>query len=42
METFGILGFTFWIVSLARIITLEKKIRESGILKEKISDNKKE
>tara|TARA_B100000886_G_scaffold307307_1_gene240253 strand:- start:614 stop:742 length:129 start_codon:yes stop_codon:yes gene_type:complete len=42
METFGILGFTFGIVSLARVITLEKKIKESGILKEKISNNKKE
>ena len=26
MEAFGILGFTFGIVSLARVITLEKKI----------------
>ena len=42
MEAFGILGFTFGIVSLARVITLEKKIKESGILKEKISNNKKE
>ena len=42
METFGILGFTFGIVALARVITLEKKIKESGILKEKISNNKKE
>ena len=40
METFGILGFTFGIVSLARVITLEK-IKESGILKEKISNTKK-
>ena len=42
METFGTLGFSFGIVSLARVITLEKKIKESGILKEKISNNKKE
>ena len=42
MEAFGILGFTFGIVSLARVITLEKKIKEFGMLKEKISNNKKE
>ena len=42
MEAFGILGFTFGIVSLARLIILEKKIKESCTLKEKNSNNKKE
>ena len=36
MEAFGILGFTFGIVALARVVTLEKKIKKSGELKEKI------
>ena len=35
MEAFGILGFTFQIVNLALVVTLEKKIKESGVLKEK-------
>jgi len=35
MEAFGILGLTFGIVALARVVTLEKKIKKSGILKEK-------
>ena len=35
MEAFGILGFTFAIISLARVVTLEKKIKKSGILKDK-------
>ncbi len=39
MEAFGILGFTFGIVAIARIVTLEKKIKKSGILKEKTEIN---
>ena len=35
MEAFGILGFTFGIVALARVVTLEKKIKKFGLLKEK-------
>tara|TARA_Y100000816_G_C25705207_1_gene372470 strand:+ start:166 stop:306 length:141 start_codon:yes stop_codon:yes gene_type:complete len=35
MEAFGILGFTFEIVNLAGVVTLEKKIKESGLLKKK-------
>tara|TARA_Y100001935_G_C17242570_1_gene476524 strand:+ start:191 stop:316 length:126 start_codon:yes stop_codon:yes gene_type:complete len=35
MEAFGILGFTFGIVALVRVVTLEKKIKKSGVLKEK-------
>ena len=34
MESFGIIGFTFGVVALAKIIMLEKKLKESGILKE--------
>ena len=39
MEAFGILGFTFGIVAFARIVTLEKKIKKSGVLKEKTEIN---
>ena len=35
METFGIIGFIFGVTALAKVITLEKKINESGVLKEK-------
>ena len=35
MEAFGILGFTFRIVALVRVVTLEKKIKKFGVLKEK-------
>ena len=33
MEAFGILGFTFEIVNLARVVTLEKKIKEKKLKK---------
>ena len=39
MEAFGILGFAFGIVALARIVTLEKKIKKSGVFKEKTEIN---
>ena len=35
METFGIIGFIFGVTALAKVITLEEKINESGVLKEK-------
>lgn len=40
MEAFGILGLTYEIVALARVITLEKKIKQSGVLKKTEADNK--
>ena len=36
METFGIIGFIFGVTALAKVINLEKQIKESGVLKEKI------
>ena len=41
MEAFGILGFTFGIVALARVVVLEKKIKKFGILKEKTEKDKR-
>ena len=35
MEAFGIIGFIFGISALAKIIMLEKQLKESGVLKEK-------
>jgi len=34
METFGIIGFVFGLSALAKIIMLEQKLKESGVLKE--------
>ncbi len=34
MEAFGIIGFIFGLAALAKIILLEKTLKESGILKE--------
>ena len=34
MEAFGIMGFIFWLGALAKIIMLEKQLKESGVLKE--------
>jgi hypothetical protein len=39
METFGIIGFIFGVTALAKVVTLEKQIKESGVLKEKIESN---
>jgi hypothetical protein len=35
MEAFGILGFIFGVAALAKVITLEKQIKESGLLNKK-------
>ena len=32
MEAFGIIGFTFSIIALGKIVLLEKQLKESGIL----------
>ena len=34
MEAFGIFGFIFGDTALAKVITLEKQMKESGVLKE--------
>ena len=34
MEVFGIIGFIFGLSALAKIIMLEQKLKESGVLKE--------
>ena len=34
MEAFGIIGFIFGVTALAKVITLEKQMKESGVLKE--------
>jgi len=34
METFGIIGFVFGLSALAKVIMLEKQLKESGVLKE--------
>ena len=34
MEVFGIIGFVFGLSALAKIIMLEKQLKESGVLKE--------
>jgi predicted PurR-regulated permease PerM len=41
METFGIIGFIFGVTALAKVITLEKQIKESSILKEKTESDDK-
>jgi len=41
METFGIIGFIFGLTALAKVITLEKQIKESSILKEKTESDDK-
>ena len=35
MEAFGILGFVFGLSALAKVIMLENRLKESGVLKEK-------
>ena len=41
METFGIIGFVFGLTALAKIIMLEKQLKESGVLKEKTESDDK-
>jgi predicted PurR-regulated permease PerM len=41
MEIFGIIGFIFGVTALAKVITLEKQIKESGVLKEKTESDDK-
>ena len=41
MEAIGIMGFIFGLGSLGKIILLEKKLKESGILKERTESNDK-
>ena len=33
METFGIIGFVFGLSALAKVIMLEKQLKEDGVLK---------
>ena len=41
MEAFGILGFVFGLSALAKVIMLEKQLKESGVLKEQVKSEKK-
>ncbi len=41
MEVFGIMGFIFGLGALGKIIMLEKKLKESGVLKEQAKSEKK-
>ena len=41
MEAFGILGFVFGLSALAKVILLEKQLKESGVLKEQEKSEKK-
>jgi hypothetical protein len=41
METFGIIGFVFGLSALAKVIMLEKQLKESGVLKEKTESDDK-
>ena len=40
MEAFGIIGFVFGLSALAKVIMLEKQLKESGVLKEKEESGK--
>ena len=41
METFGIIGFVFGLSALVKVIMLENRLKESGVLKEQVkSENK--
>ena len=42
MEAFGILGFIFGVTALTKVITLEKQMKESGVLKEKTESDDKQ
>ena len=41
MEAFGIIGFVFGLSALAKIIMLEKQLKESGVLKDKSKKDKR-
>ena len=41
MEAFGIMGFIFGLGALAKIIMLEKQLKESGVLKEQTESDDK-
>ena len=41
MESLGIMGFIFGLAALGKIILLEKKLKESGFLKEETKLNDK-
>ena len=41
MEAIGIMGFIFGLAALGKIILLEKKLKESGVLKEQTEANDK-
>jgi len=36
MEAFGIMGFIFGLGALGKVIMLEKQLKESGVLKDKV------
>ena len=38
METFGIIGFVFGLSALVKVIMLENRLKESGVLNEKWND----
>jgi hypothetical protein len=41
MEAIGIMGFIFGLAALGKIILLEKKLKETGVLKERTESNDK-
>ena len=41
MEAIGIMGFIFGLAALGKIILLEKKLKESDVLKERTESNDK-
>ena len=41
MEAFGIMGFVFGLSALAKVIMLEKQLKESGVLKEQTKSEDK-
>ena len=41
MEAFGIIGFVFGLSALAKVIMLEKQLKESGVLKEQTKSEDK-
>ena len=41
MEAIGIMGFIFGLAALGKIILLEKKLKESGVMKERTESNDK-
>ena len=34
METFGIMGFIFGLAALGKVVLLEKKLKEKGVLEQ--------